>query len=143
MSGPFGLKFTPSGLKKERWQGMAVRFLFGGCITAITGLVAHGFGPVVGGLFLAFPAILPASMTLVAKHDGKEQAGEDAYGAVFGALGLFGFGAVTWALGPRLAAWLTLLCAGVVWLLLAVALWAIAERVLGEQRRAYQEAGNR
>ena len=52
------------------WKAYGLRFAFGGLITAITGLIAHNFGPVVGGLFLAFPAILPASVTLIEDHDG-------------------------------------------------------------------------
>jgi hypothetical protein len=37
----------------------AIRFVIGGLITTATGLVARKFGPVVGGLFLAYPAIFP------------------------------------------------------------------------------------
>jgi hypothetical protein len=36
-------------------------------MTAIPGWIASKYGPVVGGLFLAFPAIFPASATLVEK----------------------------------------------------------------------------
>src|SRR5438067_4866772 len=57
------------------WKAYGLRFAFGGLITAITGLIAHNFGPVVGGLFLAFPAILPASVTLIEDHDGERAAG--------------------------------------------------------------------
>jgi hypothetical protein len=39
-----------------------------GAITAAAGLIAGLYGPTIGGLFLAFPSILPASLTLVA-HD--------------------------------------------------------------------------
>jgi hypothetical protein len=39
----------------------AVRFLFGGFCTVAAGLIAKRFGPSIGGLFLAFPAIFPAS----------------------------------------------------------------------------------
>jgi hypothetical protein len=38
----------------------AVRFLFGGAVCVAAGLIARRFGPGVGGLFLAFPAIFPA-----------------------------------------------------------------------------------
>lgn len=53
------------GLRRMRWSEAALRFLFGGAMTAAAGLLAKRFGPVVGGLFLAFPAIFPASATLV------------------------------------------------------------------------------
>ena len=55
------------------WE-YALRFAAGGAITAITGLIAQRWGPAVGGLFLAFPAILPASLTLVKQHDGRRRA---------------------------------------------------------------------
>ena len=54
-----------------------MRFALGGATTVVAGLIAAGFGPVVGGLFLAFPAIFPASATLVERHvrERKEKAG--------------------------------------------------------------------
>jgi len=54
-----------SALKKTKWYEYAVRFLLGGSVTVIAGLLAKYYGPVFGGLFLAFPAIFPASATLV------------------------------------------------------------------------------
>jgi hypothetical protein len=39
----------------------------------IAGLLAKQFGPVFGGLFLAFPAIFPASVTLVEKHEREKK----------------------------------------------------------------------
>ena len=46
-------------------------------MTVVAGLIAARFGPVIGGLFLAFPAIFPASATLIEKHvrERKEKAG--------------------------------------------------------------------
>jgi len=46
-------------------------------MTVIAGAIASRFGPAVGGLFLAFPAIFPASVTLVEKHvrQQKEEKG--------------------------------------------------------------------
>jgi hypothetical protein len=49
-----------------------VRYVFGGCVTVLTGIVAHRFGPVVGGLFLAIQAIFPASGTLIEKHEKRK-----------------------------------------------------------------------
>ncbi|HLH31835.1 MAG TPA: DUF3147 family protein, partial [Terriglobia bacterium] len=91
-----------SALKRTRWYEYAVRFLFGGAITAATGLIAKHYGPAFGGLFLAFPAIFPASATLVEKHEkdkkrkagmsgtkrGRESAALDARGAAYGTIGL-------------------------------------------------------
>jgi Protein of unknown function (DUF3147) len=82
------------------WE-YALRFAFGGTITACTGLVAHVFGPVVAGLFLAFPAILPATVTLVTRHDGRNAASADARGAAAGSVGLGAFALYVWGLSTR------------------------------------------
>src|ERR1700729_2852006 len=102
------VQFNPSALRQIRWYEYLVRFGLGGVMTVIAGLIAARFGPVVGGLFLAFPAIFPASATLIEKHArqrkekaglagarrGKEAAALDAAGAVLGSIGLIGFPAV-------------------------------------------------
>ncbi len=68
-------------LKDTRPWEYAVRFAFGGAIAVITGVIGHLWGPWIAGLFLAFPAILPASLTLVKQHDGRCKAIDDARGA--------------------------------------------------------------
>jgi hypothetical protein len=73
--------FSLRGLKKTKPLEHVVRFLFGGTIAVFTGVIAHAWGPDVGGLFLAFPAILPASLTMVHDHDGRASAVKDAEGA--------------------------------------------------------------
>jgi uncharacterized protein DUF3147 len=62
-----------SALGKTKWYEYALRFAFGGAITVAAGLIANKWGPGVGGLFLAFPAIFPASATLVEKHEKQEK----------------------------------------------------------------------
>ena len=69
------VKINLSVLKEPKWYEYLIRFLIGGGITALTGIIAKKFGPAVGGLFLAFPAIFPASATLIEKHEGKEAEG--------------------------------------------------------------------
>ena len=92
--------FDLSTLAETRWYEYGVRFLFGGAITVIAGLLAKRFGPVFGGLFLAFPAIFPASATLVEEHErekkrkagitntsrGRQAAALDARGAAIGSI---------------------------------------------------------
>jgi hypothetical protein len=63
------IKVYPSALGQTKWYEYAIRFLFGGMITAVAGMIAKQFGPGIGGLFLAFPAIFPASATLIEKHE--------------------------------------------------------------------------
>jgi Protein of unknown function (DUF3147) len=67
------IQADPSALRETKWHEYAVRFLSGGLITVIAGIIAKHFGPVVGGLFLAFPAIFPASATLIEKHEKKRK----------------------------------------------------------------------
>jgi Protein of unknown function (DUF3147) len=60
-------------LKMTKWSEYALRFLFGGVITVITGVLAERYGPEFGGLFLAFPALLAASATLIEKHERERK----------------------------------------------------------------------
>jgi hypothetical protein len=71
------VSFKLGALAKTKWYEYLVRFAFGGAITVAAGIMAKHFGPVFGGIFLAFPAIFPASATLVAKHEAhkKKKAG--------------------------------------------------------------------
>jgi hypothetical protein len=50
--------------KNVKLHDYVVPFFLGGAVTVATGLIAKTFGPVTGGLFLALPAIFPASATL-------------------------------------------------------------------------------
>jgi hypothetical protein len=118
-----------SGLHRTTWRAYTMRFAFGGLITALAGFLTTRYGPVVGGLFLGFPAILPASLTLVKKHEGEQAAGDDALGAVAGSGGLVAFAAIVWALAVHLAAWQVLLCAAVAWLWLSLLLWLLLPRL--------------
>jgi hypothetical protein len=120
----------------------AVRFLFGGLITAATGLIANHYGPVVAGLFLAFPAIFPASATLIAKHEkerkqkagydgtrrGRAAASADAAGTSLGCLALLVFALIVWRLLPLLNPAITLALAAVAWASTAILLWHLRRK---------------
>jgi hypothetical protein len=67
------IQVDPSALRQTKWHEYAVRFLVGGLITAAAGVIAKKFGPTVGGLFLAFPAIFPAGATLIEKHEEQKK----------------------------------------------------------------------
>lgn len=136
MTAPAHVESKPSEARRSSWKDYAIRFLFGGVITAVVGVVAKAFGPAVAGLFLAFPAILPASLTLIGKHDGDSSAGDDSLGAAIGSIGLIAFGAVVWLLASRAAAWITLASATVLWFVVSAGLWLAFERV-----RPGQDAG--
>ncbi len=123
------VQFDPARVKKTTSRAYIVRFVFGGTVAAFSGLLTLRCGPAVGALFLAFPAILPASLTLVKEHDGEEAAGDDALGAVAGSLGLIAFGVIVWRISGTLPAWLVLSSAAVAWLGLSVAVWLLVCRV--------------
>jgi hypothetical protein len=99
-----------AALREIPWHQHLIRLLLGGTITAATGLIANHYGPIIGGLFLAFPAIFPASATLVEKEErdekrragivhsnrGRLSAALDARGASMGAIALIGFAVLVW-----------------------------------------------
>ena len=130
------VRLNPSALREIHWYQYAIRFVLGGAMTVTAGLIAARFGPVIGGLFLAFPSIFPATATLIEKHvrerkekvglpggrRGKEAAALDAAGAILGSFGLAAFALVIWqliglapalALGLAMAAWVA--CAVFAW----------------------------
>jgi hypothetical protein len=137
------IKVDPSVIGRTRWYEYAIRFLFGGLITAVAGIIAKKFGPGVGGLFLAFPAIFPASATLIEKHErqrkeekglrgtrrGKEAASVDAAGSAMGSVGLLVFALIVWRFAPHYSTWLVLMSATLAWLTLSVMIWHIRKRV--------------
>jgi Protein of unknown function (DUF3147) len=137
------IKIDPSALRKTRWHEFGVRFLFGGLITAGAGIIGKEFGPGVGGLFLAFPAIFPASATLIEKHEnqkkeraglhgsarGRKAAGIDAAGAAIGSLGLFVFALLVKRYLVSHSSPLVLIGATVIWLAVSLLLWQARKRM--------------
>jgi len=63
-----------SSLKETTPSEYVVRFVFGGACTVLASLVAKRYGPSVGGLFLAFPAIFPSGASLIESHEKSEKA---------------------------------------------------------------------
>lgn len=135
------------GIKPHEWM---IRFAFGGAVCVIAGLIAQRFGPIVGGFFLAFPAIFPASASLVEAHEqqhkaragfdgtnrGRVVAGIDAIGTAMGCIGLAGFAFVVWIWLPRAGLTLTFILASLVWLTLSVGVWLLRKkRVLHRKSR--------
>ena len=118
-------RFRPAALAKVNAWEYAVRFAFGGIVTLGTGLAAHAWGPSVGGLFLAFPAILPASLTLVHMHEGRRDTVDEARGARLGTLGLLVFAALAWILASRGPAALVLAVATAGWAVTCGVAWAL------------------
>lgn len=135
------ISVNPSAVRAVKPVELVWRFLLGSAITAAAGVIANLCGPSVGGLFLAFPAILPASLTLVAKQQerrkaqvglrgiirGRRAAALDAYGALLGTAGLAGFAVTVRLVASTLATPWTLVTAMIVWLGIVIGLWRVRE----------------
>jgi hypothetical protein len=141
-----------SALSKIKWNELATRFVFGGATTAIAGLIAKHYGPLVGGLFLAFPAIFPASATLLGKKQeqkkskhgmpgrrrGIRAAAVEARGVAWGCVGLVCFALLIWKLIAGWNAGAVLGAATALWLIVSVALWTATRTLRHMYRRAEQ-----
>lgn len=113
------------GKLEFRLSEVAVRFAFGFGIAVIAGALGMIVGQRFGGLFLAFPAILPATLTLIEKKEDTTKAYLDMSGGVTGAVAMAVFAATAWVLVGRMAAPLALLIALAVWLLVAILLYLV------------------
>jgi len=133
-------------LKYSKWYEYVVRFLFGGTVTVLAGVIAKHYGPAVGGLFLAFPAIFPASVTLLAKHQKQKQrskfrvlkvAAIDAAGASIGSIGLVAFAIIVWRALAHFPLTAVLAAATSAWLLVAISVWWARKTLLRKLRRIF------
>jgi hypothetical protein len=91
-------------------------------------------------LFLAFPAIFPASATLIEKHEkekkekafvdpgfrGQTAVALDAIGATMGAVGLIVFAVLVWTLLPAHETWAVLSVSTIVWFVVSLVIWRVA-----------------
>jgi hypothetical protein len=137
-----------SALKESRWYEYVIRFVLGGSTTLLAGVIADIWGPAVGGLFLAFPAILCASATLVEAHERREKhehgieghkRGTDAAaletaGAALGSFGLASFALAVWLLVPRFGV-AALGLGSIAWLVVSVTCWRLRRNIRRPSRR--------
>ncbi len=131
------ISISTSGLKRTKLYEYFIRFVLGGVVTVIAGLLSKEISPTFGGLFLAFPAILAASTTLVEKHErekkeekglhglsrGRHAAGADAAGAAMGSIGLIVFALVVWKFVQHYRAPVVITCATLLWAVVSLAIW--------------------
>ena len=136
------IRFSPSSLREGRWYEYLIRFALGGAVTVFTGLISSRYGPSVGGLFLALPAIFCASATLIEKHEirrkreagfagerrGQGAAALDAAGAALGALGMLGF-AIVFSLMVESSILIAFIGASLAWLVVSVAAWCVRRKM--------------
>jgi len=119
------------------------RFLFGGIVTVIATLISTHYGPILGGLFLAFPGIFAPGLSMTETHAierkaaggaigilfARAEASVEAAGASIGALGMAAFAVVLWKFLPTHTLALTLPLAGAAWLFVSVSLWWLRKRL--------------
>jgi hypothetical protein len=131
------ISFHLAALKQTKAHQYGIRFLVGGLCTVAAGLIGKHFGPAIGGLFLAFPAIFPAGASLIESHEkenkrrigsngalrGRLAASIDSAGAALGCIGLIGFAVTSWWLLTSYKATLAITIATLVWLSVALSLW--------------------
>jgi uncharacterized protein DUF3147 len=131
-------KLSLSSLRSSRWYEFILRFVLGGAATVLAGAIGSHFGQSVGGLFLAFPAILCASVTLIESHEirrkrearlkgerrGQQAAAVDAAGAALGSFGLLAFAAgFSWLVERNVAQ--AFVVALVAWSAVSISAWWI------------------
>ena len=110
-------------IRRHSFGDYATRFAFGAGISAAAAIVATAFGAKVGGVLLAFPAIMPASLTLIEKKEGRQKAAIDAYAAILGSVALIGFAIVAGYAFKHFTGVVALLLAAGAWMAVAGALY--------------------
>ena len=129
-------KLSFGTLREGRWYEYVIRFVLGGLATVVAGLISSEWGPSIGGLFLALPAIFCASATLIEKHEirrkreaglvgrrrGQQAAALDAAGAALGSLGMLAF-AITFSLLVTQNAAMAFAASLAVWSVVSVTAW--------------------
>lgn len=116
-------------LRRVRGRDLAIRFGFGAAISAVAGIVGIAFGPLIGGALLAFPAILPATLTLIETEEGTDAAVADVRGSILGAVALELFAVVAYFTTSRMGLAVGLLAALGAWVLVALGLYVVRARM--------------
>jgi hypothetical protein len=119
--------FSLGKVKEASARELLIRFAAGAATSVASGLVTLALGPRVGGILLGFPAIMAASLTLIAEEEDIAEAREDARGGVVGACALTLFAAVATLTFGHLPGGIVLALSAVIWaaaaLLGYVVLW--------------------
>ena len=133
-------------LREIRPGALAARFAFGFAVSVVAGLIGVAAGQRAGGVMLAAPAVLPATLTIIERHEGRGPAVTEVEGSVPGAVALIGFAVVAAAVTARipvagalfaaLATWAALAIAGYFVLAAVMSSWKQDVRDLAGKRRA-------
>lgn len=132
-----------SKLGKTKPTEYLTRFLFGCALTLFFSLVDKWAGPIIGGLFLAFPGIYPPGSSFVEKQEQERKlksgmegtqrarslAAAHAVGASAGTFGLMAFATLVWLGLPRYGLTKSLLAGAVAWVALSFGAWWLREKL--------------
>jgi hypothetical protein len=116
----------PKNLGDVRGRDLGYRFIAGAITSVVAGILTIVFGARVGGVMLAFPAILAASLTLIEDQEDGAEAREDARGAVIGGVALGAFAGVAAVTLGHLNAAIALALATIAWFTVAFLGYVIA-----------------
>lgn len=131
-------------LREVRPGAFALRFAFGAGVSVVAGLIGVAAGQRAGGVFLAAPAVLPATLTIIEKHEGRGPAVTEVQGSVIGAVALIGFALVAAASTGRIPLAAALLAALATWVAVAIGGYlAQAARLPSWQRDVRELASQR
>jgi hypothetical protein len=125
------IRLRPAKLREVRLHSLAVRFAFGAAVSLLAGLVTVLFGPRAGGVWLAFPAILPAGLTLIERREGRREADRGVRGSVLGAIGMVAFAVTVYVMVPLAGG----LAALLVWLVVTLGLYLGLRALLRRRAR--------
>jgi hypothetical protein len=112
-------------------------------------MIAKKYGPGIGALFLAFPAILPASATLIEKHEkqkkerlrmhgstrARQAVAIDAAGAAIGSIGLLVFALVMARWLPNHRPGIVMAASTLSWMIVSLLIWPIRKRMQADNSR--------
>jgi len=122
-------------LREIRLRALALRFAFGAAVSVVAGLVGIAAGQRAGGVMLAAPAVLPATLTIIERKEGRGPAVTEVQGAVLGAVALIGFAVVAAASMARLPLAAALLGALAAWAAAAIGGYMAQAAVLPSWQR--------
>lgn len=118
--------FSPHKVLRVKPRALLLRFISGAATSIVSGALSLAFGARVGGVLLAFPAIMAASLTLIEQQEDSAEAREDARGAVVGGCGLTAFAVVAALTLGHLAWGLALVAAAGAWAFVALGAYFVA-----------------
>jgi hypothetical protein len=115
----------PAKVRQIRPKDYLIRFALGAAVSIVAGILSETISRRYGGAFLAFPSILPASLTLIQKEEGTRRADRDAVGAILGSVGLVVFAMIGEATFGHIEPFAALMLALAGWVIASFALYGL------------------